>query len=70
MGIPYAAGNRHERRSMVARRRGAYMRQITKDRDFEHDFRKDAIADRVERQQTAAHLRAVERKAKRRTVLG
>jgi hypothetical protein len=34
---------------LVARARSAYMRDKRKEAEFEKDFRKDAIADRVER---------------------
>ena len=61
-GIPYVAGNRHERRRKVALKRGKYMRDVKKAAEFERDFRKDAIAARVERKQGAAHARAVARK--------
>lgn len=61
-GIPYVAGNRHERRKKVALKRGQYMRDVNKAAEFETEFRKDAIAERVERKQGAAHARAVARK--------
>jgi hypothetical protein len=61
--LPYKTGNRHERRKLVARARGAYMRDKRKEAEFEKDFRKDAIADRVERRQNASHQRALARKA-------
>ena len=48
---------------VVARARGAYMRDKRKEAEFEKDFRKDAIADRVERRQNASHQRALARKA-------
>jgi hypothetical protein len=61
-GLPYPAGNRHERRKKVALKRGKYMHDRKKAAELENDLRKDAIADRVERQQSAAHARAVARK--------
>jgi hypothetical protein len=61
-GIPYHAGNRHERRKTVAWKRGKYMRDKKKAAELENDLRRDAIADRVDRQQSAAHERAVARK--------
>jgi hypothetical protein len=61
-GIPYLAGNRHERRKKVALKRGRHMRDLKKAAELESDLRKDAIAERVERQQSAAHARAVARK--------
>ena len=60
--IPYAAGNRHHRRTMLARNRGKYMRDKHRAAQFEEGFRKDAIAERVEKQQGAAHARAVARR--------
>ncbi|WP_425905717.1 hypothetical protein [Nitrobacter sp. TKz-YC02] len=65
-GIPYIAGNRHERRKKVALERGRYMRDVKKAAEFEKDFRKDAIAARVERQQGTARARAVARKKAKR----
>jgi hypothetical protein len=62
-GIPYRAGNRHERRKEIAWRRGKYMRDVKRAAEFEMDFRKDAIAARVERKQRAAHARAIARRA-------
>lgn len=61
-GIPYVAGNRHERRKKVALKRGKYMRDVKRAAELERDLRKDAIADRVERKQGAAHARAIARK--------
>jgi hypothetical protein len=62
LSLPYKAGNRHERRKLVARARGAYTRDKRKETEFEKDFRKDAIADRVQRRQNASHQRALARK--------
>jgi hypothetical protein len=61
-GIPYVAGNRHERRKKVALKRGKYMRDVRMAAELEQDLRKDAIAARVERKQGAAHARAIARK--------
>jgi hypothetical protein len=58
------AGNRHERRKIVAWKRGKYMRDKNRAAQLESDLRRDAIADRVERKQGAAHARALIRKAR------